>query len=191
MLQLLAGIGDRETIIKPLAGLGELASVYGQPETAATLVGAVDALVMEAGDFIQERFIRFAGDNRDRAAARACAALGEARFADLCASGLAMPLEEAVAVAATVTIRESRSASFPASTVADPLTAREHEVLRLIAQARTDQEIADTFFLSRRTINAHVVHILAKLDARSRQEAAIRARELGLLPEPGAPVGHT
>ena len=70
-LHLWASIGDRETIVQPLAGLAELASVYEQPETAATLVGAVDALAQEAGDFILERCIRFAGDNRDRAGERA------------------------------------------------------------------------------------------------------------------------
>jgi hypothetical protein len=79
-LHLWASIGDQESIVQPLAGLAELASVHDQPETAATLVGAIDALAQEAGDFILERCMRFAGDNCDRAAARACAALGEGRF---------------------------------------------------------------------------------------------------------------
>lgn len=61
------------------------------------------------------------------------------------------------------------------------LSAREQEVLQLVATGLTDQEIANALFLSRRTVNAHVARILAKLDVRSRREAALRGRELGLL----------
>ena len=56
------------------------------------------------------------------------------------------------------------------------------EILRLVAAQRTDQEIADTLFLSRRTVNAHVARILAKLDVHTRRDAAVRGRDLGLLP---------
>jgi predicted ATPase len=122
-LQLWASIGDREIIAQPLAGLGELASVYGQAETAATLVGAVDTLAHEAGDFVLERCSRFAGNNRDRAAARACAALGEERFGHLRAAGRDLPLEEAVTVAATVTIPPSQASLPSSSPAASPLTA--------------------------------------------------------------------
>ena len=120
-LHLWASIGDRETIVQPLAGLGELASVHGQAETAATLVGAIDALAQEAGDFILERCMRFAGDNRDRAAARACAVLGEERFAALRAAGRALSLEEAIAVAATVTVPVQPERAVPS--VASPWSA--------------------------------------------------------------------
>ena len=52
------------------------------------------------------------------------------------------------------------------------LTPREREVLRQLATGRTDREIADALFLSRRTVNAHVTHILGMLGVRSRREAA-------------------
>jgi hypothetical protein len=123
-LQLWASIGDREIIAQPLAGLGELASVYGQSETAATLVGAVDSLAHEAGDFVLQRCSRFAGDNRDRAAERACAVLGEERFALLRTVGQALPLAEAVSIAATVTISAGQTAPPPTSLAAGPLTPR-------------------------------------------------------------------
>jgi excisionase family DNA binding protein len=175
-LQLWASIGDRETIVQPLAGLAELASVYGQPETAATLAGAVDALTQEAGDFILERCIRFAGDNRDRAVERAAASLGEARCAELRAAGRALPLEEAVHLAAGVTTG-ARPASLVSSPTAGLLTAREREVLRLVVIGQTDREIAGDLFLSLRTVNTHVAHILAKLEVSTRRAAAAWARE--------------
>ena len=71
------------------------------------------------------------------------------------------------------------------------LTPRERDVLVLVAEGRTDQEVADRLFLSRRTVNAHVARILAKLDARTRRDAAIRGRELGLLPPGDAPFQYT
>jgi DNA-binding CsgD family transcriptional regulator len=45
-------------------------------------------------------------------------------------------------------------------------------VLRLLAAGRTDREIADALFVSRRTVNSHVANILGKLGVRSRREAA-------------------
>ena len=61
------------------------------------------------------------------------------------------------------------------------LSRRELEVVRLVALGRTNREIAQALFLSSRTVDMHVRHILRKLDCRSRVEAAHRAGELGLL----------
>ncbi|CAN5205929.1 helix-turn-helix transcriptional regulator [soil metagenome] len=61
------------------------------------------------------------------------------------------------------------------------LSRRELEVVRLVADGRTNKEIAAELFLSTRTIDMHVRNILAKLDCRSRVEASIKARETGLL----------
>jgi DNA-binding CsgD family transcriptional regulator len=61
------------------------------------------------------------------------------------------------------------------------LTKRELEVLRLVAVGRTNREIARELFLSPRTIDMHVRHVLAKLDCRSRTEATSKAHKLGLL----------
>jgi ATP/maltotriose-dependent transcriptional regulator MalT len=61
------------------------------------------------------------------------------------------------------------------------LSRRELEVLRLITTGHTSREIAATLFLSPRTVEMHVDHLLAKLDCRTRAEAARKAMTLGLL----------
>jgi DNA-binding CsgD family transcriptional regulator len=66
------------------------------------------------------------------------------------------------------------------STGAAGLTARELEVLRLVADGRSNQQIANTLFISRKTASVHVSHILAKLGVHTRVEAAASAHRLGL-----------
>jgi DNA-binding NarL/FixJ family response regulator len=61
------------------------------------------------------------------------------------------------------------------------LTAREREVLHLVAIGRANKQIANQLSVSERTIKFHVSSILAKLDARNRTEAIATARERGLL----------
>ena len=136
----------------------------------------------------------FAGAYYDHATTDARTALGEELFAELCAAGRAQPLEEAVAVAAAVAIPEVSSDAterqLPASDT-EALTARELDVLRLIAEGGTDREIAETLFVSRRTVNTHVANILAKLGVATRQDAVARAREQGWLPLAEAPPRYT
>jgi LuxR family maltose regulon positive regulatory protein len=63
----------------------------------------------------------------------------------------------------------------------EPLTERELDVLRLIAQGLTNQEIADVLFISVNTVKTHAKHIYDKLNVRNRAQATIRATELDLL----------
>ena len=74
-----------------------------------------------------------------------------------------------------------RSAAAPPG-LAEPLTGRELEVLRLIAAGRSNQRIAGELFVSLDTVKKHVTHLLGKLGAANRTEAAARARQLGLIP---------
>jgi len=59
------------------------------------------------------------------------------------------------------------------------LTAREREVLQLLAEGKTDREIADALVLSITTVRKHSRQILEKLDVHTRHEAVRRARRLG------------
>jgi LuxR family maltose regulon positive regulatory protein len=63
----------------------------------------------------------------------------------------------------------------------EPLSARELEVLRLLAEGRSNQAIAEVLFISVGTVKSHTNHILGKLNANNRTEAVAHARALGLL----------
>jgi LuxR family maltose regulon positive regulatory protein len=73
-----------------------------------------------------------------------------------------------------------RSAAPPG--LAEPLTDRELEVLRLLAAGRSNQRIAHELVVALDTVKKHVTHVLGKLGAANRTEAAARARQLGLIP---------
>lgn len=62
----------------------------------------------------------------------------------------------------------------------DPLTDREVEVLKLVAQGRSNQEIADELVISEATVRTHVSNILGKLHLASRTQAALYALKEGL-----------
>jgi LuxR family transcriptional regulator, maltose regulon positive regulatory protein len=64
------------------------------------------------------------------------------------------------------------------------LTARELEVLGLLAAGKENQAIAKELVVAVSTVKKHVTHILEKLGAANRTEATARAREFGLLPGP-------
>ncbi|MCC7372942.1 MAG: response regulator transcription factor [Chloroflexi bacterium] len=70
------------------------------------------------------------------------------------------------------------------------LTAREHEVLRLVALGKTNQQIGLALTVSTRTAKAHVERIIARLGAANRTEAVARAISLGMLAPPAVPT-HT
>ena len=66
------------------------------------------------------------------------------------------------------------------------LSDREHAILRLIAQGRSNHEIADALALSVKTVQNHVSNIFGKLQVADRAQAVIRAREAGLGAEQAA-----
>jgi ATP/maltotriose-dependent transcriptional regulator MalT len=63
----------------------------------------------------------------------------------------------------------------------EPLSERELEILGLIARGASNKEIADQLFIAEGTVKNHVTRILGKLGVRDRTQAALKARELGLL----------
>jgi predicted ATPase/DNA-binding CsgD family transcriptional regulator len=103
------------------------------------------------------------------------AAMGDAAFAAAWLAGQSRSLAEIVEQAVADDGGPSRAA------VAGVLTTRELDVLRLAAKLRTDPQIGDELFISKRTVNRHIEHILGKLDVNTRHEAAAAARALGIL----------
>ncbi|MCP4397132.1 MAG: response regulator transcription factor [bacterium] len=65
----------------------------------------------------------------------------------------------------------------------DLLTKREREILQLLAQRLSHQEIAETLFISPKTVKRHAMTIYNKLNVHSRREAIAKASELGILSE--------
>jgi DNA-binding CsgD family transcriptional regulator len=62
------------------------------------------------------------------------------------------------------------------------ISKREYEVLELMAQGLSNQEIADKLFVSLNTVKTHSSNLFMKLEARRRTQAVRRAKEFGLLP---------
>ncbi|MGW7415344.1 helix-turn-helix transcriptional regulator [Streptomyces sp. NPDC054863] len=97
----------------------------------------------------------------------------------------ARPLADRVAELA----RRTRLAPAPAPVAAPAqqsafhLTPREHDVLRLVADGRSNRQIAETLFISPKTASVHVSNILAKLEVTGRGEAAAVAHRLDLFRE--------
>lgn len=85
-------------------------------------------------------------------------------------------------------IRRGRLATAPSDGERpSPLTAREQDVLRLLARGRSNRQIGEELFITGKTASVHVSNILAKLGASSRTEAVAIAYRQGLIaPEPTA-----
>lgn len=69
----------------------------------------------------------------------------------------------------------------PAQPLEEPLSERELEILRLLAQGLTNREIAQRLYLAEGTVKNYVTNILGKIGARDRTQAALRAQQLELL----------
>jgi DNA-binding CsgD family transcriptional regulator len=177
-VRLLWESGDRWYLASPIAGVAALALDAGKVDEAARLLGAAEACWERGAGTLwpTER------ERLDRTTASARRALGEEGFREALSLGRAMPLDEAVALAASLaaglasaTVPEAEPAS------ASPLSARELDVLRLLSVGQSNPEIAEALFIGRATVRTHVSNILAKLGAKTRTEAAAVGRQLGLV----------
>ena len=171
-----------EVLAHHTAGRAEFARLEGtpQPELWEQVADQWTALGMpyEAA-FAQWRAAEGSlagGLDRERAQRQVRAAYGVA--AALGAADLQREIE-ALARRARIAV-DSAPADRKAAEPPGGLTPRELTVLQLMSAGRTNREIADELFLSRRTVDMHVRHILAKLNAANRVEAAGIAHRLGL-----------
>ena len=165
-------VGDRWVVQIGLAGFAGLAAKTGRPRLALRLAGAGDAY-RDANEFsMPEPIAEIVG--RWLAPARAKAGRAAGR---LVADGRRLSPEQAVDL---VLASEPDDAPPPASRQA--LTRREAEVAALAARGLTNRDIAAQLFLSVRTVEVHVDHILTKLGFHTRTQLAAWALEVGLRP---------
>ncbi|HEV8163866.1 MAG TPA: LuxR C-terminal-related transcriptional regulator [Actinomycetota bacterium] len=75
-----------------------------------------------------------------------------------------------------------RSGGVVVTGLVEPLSARELEVLRLLAAGAPNRAIARQLVVTVDTVKRHVSHLFSKLEVTNRTQAVARARELGLLP---------
>ncbi|HEY0999339.1 MAG TPA: LuxR C-terminal-related transcriptional regulator [Streptosporangiaceae bacterium] len=169
-------IGDRWIVQIGLGGFIGLAVKTGRPRLALRLAGAADAY-RAANEFsmpapmqeIVDRWLRPARGSAGRAAGR------------LAAEGRRLSPEEAIRLALA---NEPDDAAPPGLQGSRPtLTRRETEVAALAARGLTNRDIAARLYLSVRTVEVHVDHILTKLGFRTRTQLAAWAHEEGLLAE--------
>ncbi|MBO2455164.1 LuxR family transcriptional regulator [Actinomadura barringtoniae] len=155
-------IGDPVGTAYCLELLAWLAADAGRPERATWLLGTADVLWRRAGKRLsgQPRMEAF----HEQATETIHQALDEVRYQELWRAGAARELE--LVIASAEADSDKLLSAVPGSSVRDDstvLTRREYEVARLAAQGMSNREIAQRLVISKRTADAHMEHILAKL----------------------------
>jgi non-specific serine/threonine protein kinase len=169
-LPILSEIGDKGAIAQCLEGLAGAHGGQHRPLHAARLFGAAEALREATGAPLA------AGDraNYESQVESVRGALGEEQFASAWDDGRAMQYEAAVALALAEAEAEEGAPApipLPPGTYPDDLTAREVEVLRLIAAGLNNPQMAAQLYLSPHTVQAHVRSIYSKLGVSTRSAA--------------------
>jgi DNA-binding CsgD family transcriptional regulator len=168
---------DMRQVADALSLIACVASAWSEPRAALLVFGAADALRERVGGAMVWP-ADIAAVERSLAALRE--SLGEPVVAETLLAGRALSRDDAVAIAAGLTAPRASQRS-DAARLPHALTRRERDVLRLLAEHKSDREIGEALFLSLRTVNWHVRAILGKLGVASRREALARAQADGLL----------
>jgi non-specific serine/threonine protein kinase len=159
--------------VECLEGLAGVAGGLGDVARGATLLGAAEAVRERVGSPVppprQDRY--------DRTLAVVRAGLSADALASAWTAGRQLSPDEALSYALEP---ETIPAGDLPTTPASSLTKREVDVLRLVVDGRSNQEIATALFISDRTVASHVANILAKLGVESRTAAATWAVRHGL-----------
>ncbi|MGH2534767.1 MAG: tetratricopeptide repeat protein [Thermomicrobiales bacterium] len=172
-------LGDRRGVAECLEGLAEVATVSGQALVGVELFAAAAALRTTIGIPIRP----FDRGRHDRAVSRARHVVSSEAADRAWAAGQALTVDQASARALVLsaTIMDAPHArKSPAAAPIGGLSAREREVLRLIATGRSSREIAENLFIAKRTVDIHASNILSKLGLSSRAEAVAFAVRNGL-----------
>ena len=170
-------MGDQANLSYFLEGLAVVAGARGEPERSARMLGAAEGSMEEAGASVYNYYVP-ARALYERTLAAARSQLDEAAWTAAWAEGRAMATEQAVeyALEQEAFLEQALPETYPAG-----LSAREVDVLRLIATGLTNAEVAGKLFLSSRTVDWHLSSIYRKLGLHSRTEATRFAAEHGLL----------
>jgi predicted ATPase/DNA-binding CsgD family transcriptional regulator len=175
-LKLSAELGNEADVAHCLEGLASMYGAEGKIVRAARLWGAEEALLEKLEDAVYT-YVPDRSLHRSQVSA-ARAQLDEAAWTAAWTEGRVMSLEQAVEYAL-----EQEQAPEPAAP--EPylagLSAREADVLRLVATGLTNAEVAEKLFLSSRTVDWHLSSIYRKLGLHSRAGASRFASEHGLL----------
>jgi DNA-binding CsgD family transcriptional regulator len=167
-LQLGLSGGDRLAIARELLRFAGFAGTSGAIEQALTLLGASEHLYEVLGAQLgmgqRETLARIVRHGNER--------LGADTARRYRRAGQGLSIEDAVALALQIPVPPA----VPPILARYGVTRREREVLNLMGKALTDQEIADRLYISRRTVNAHVANLIAKLGVGNRRQAVALAR---------------
>ncbi len=171
-LVLLRENDNEEFIPACLKGLADIAAAQGEPVWAARLWGVAEALREALGTPLPP----VARADYERAVAAARTTSGGRAFAAAWAEGRTMTPEQVLTVPPPMgePISSEPSSTSPVKsplTYPDDLTAREVEVLCLLAQGWTDAQIAEQLVISPRTVNTHLTSIYRKIQVSTRSAA--------------------
>ena len=158
-----------------LIGFAALATASDLPGAGARLLAAVAA---HSGQNTAKFWVATRLEY-EHYLARARARLTAAEFAAEQVAGQALSLEHAVEYAGNLPLK-TPAAKAPGHKL-DRLTVREREIATLIAQGKSNGEIADRLFLSKRTVEKHIANLLAKLGFSNRAAIVRWAVEAGLV----------
>jgi predicted ATPase/DNA-binding CsgD family transcriptional regulator len=165
------------TVERALAGLATVAVLQGEPEKAARLFGMAEAICVALGTaFNPPENVVYA---QGREAARN--ALGARAYQEFFAAGRDLDPKLAISVALEIVGRWQRGDLEPVATPPSGLTAREVEILRLVAEGLTNAQVADRLYLSPKTVSTHLGSIYGKLGVTSRAGATRVALEQGIV----------
>jgi non-specific serine/threonine protein kinase len=170
--------GDRWGVVEAMTEIASLTAGTARAVSAARLFGAADALRESIGIPVTPAFL--ARHQRGETAARI--ALGEMAFLSAKEQGRSMPLDGAVAEAGALSL-DTRSGPDQVSDEAARagLTRREIEVLRLLADGKSNRQIAEDLFISPRTVGVHLSSIFEKLGVHSRAGAVAWVHRCGFV----------
>ncbi len=178
-LQLASEVGDRLGLLSTLETFAWLCRQIGLPERAIQFLGTVEGL----RDWMQIPLPPTFFARHEYEVATLRETLGARAFNESWAYGRTMTLKLALSMVARISV-PAQDETVPAKqhpTYPAGLTAREVEVLRLVAQGLPDARIAEQLVLSPRTVNTHLRSIYAKIGVSSRSAATRFAFEHGLV----------